>query len=259
MVLLRARFVALFYTFLLLISVSSAAAHVTRVEILSRADIQDGRTIGSAGAYEKIVCRVYFAVDPTNIHNRQIVDIDKAPRNANGEVEFSADLYLLRPKEMGKGNGAVLFEVSNRGGKGILRIVNGVSSSDAKGEFGDGFLMRQGYTIAWVGWEFDVAEGGDRLRLFAPVAHEPGGQSIRGLVRSDFTPAQRVDDMPLGHFLLGPTGGKSYPVDDPASSKNVLTVRDAPEDRRQERHRERRAGQHHHQVRPAVHERLGTP
>src|SRR5690242_15121072 len=123
MVLLRARFVALFYTFLLLISVSSAAAHVTRVEILSRADIQDGRTIGSAGAYEKIVCRVYFAVDPTNIHNRQIVDIDKAPRNANGEVEFSADLYLLRPKEMGKGNGAVLFEVSNRGGKGILRIV----------------------------------------------------------------------------------------------------------------------------------------
>jgi hypothetical protein len=232
MVLLRARFVALFCTALLLLSVSGAAAHVTRVEILSRTDIQDGRTFGSAGVYEKIVGRVYFAVDPTNIHNRQIIDVDKAPRNANGEVEFSADLYLLRPKDISKGNGAVLFEVSNRGGKGILRIVNGLSSSDAKAEFGDGFLMRQGYTIAWVGWEFDVAEGGDRLRLFAPVAHEPGGKTIRGLVRSDFTPAQRVDDMPLGHFLLGPTGGKSYPVDDPASSKNVLTVRDAPEDTR---------------------------
>jgi hypothetical protein len=232
MVLLRARFVALFCTALLLLSVSGAAAHVTRVEILSRTDIQDGRTFGSAGVYEKIVGRVYFAVDPTNIHNRQIIDVDKAPHNANGEVEFSADLYLLRPKDISKGNGAVLFEVSNRGGKGILRIVNGVSSSDAKAEFGDGFLMRQGYTIAWVGWEFDVAEGGDRLRLFAPVAHEPGGKTIRGLVRSDFTPAQRVDDMPLGHFLLGPTGGKSYPVDDPASSKNVLTVRDAPEDTR---------------------------
>lgn len=229
MVLLRARFVALFCTASLLLSVSGAAAHVTRVEILSRTDIQDGRTFGSAGVYEKIVGRVYFAVDPANIHNRQIVDVDKAPRNANGEVEFSADLYLLRPKDTSKGNGAVLFEVSNRGGKGILRIVNGVSSSDAKAEFGDGFLMRQGYTIAWVGWEFDVAEGSDRLRLFAPVAHEPGGKTIRGLVRSDFTPAQRVDDMPLGHFLLGPTGGNSYPVDDPASSKNVLTVRDAPE------------------------------
>jgi len=232
MVLLRARFVALFCTASLLLSVSGAAAHVTRVEILSRTDIQDGRTFGSAGVYEKIVGRVYFAVDPANIHNRQIIDVDKAPRNANGEVEFSADLYLLRPKDISKGNGAVLFEVSNRGGKGILRIVNGVSSSDAKAEFGDGFLMRQGYTIAWVGWEFDVAEGGDRLRLFAPVSHEPGGKTIRGLVRSDFTPAQRVDDMPLGHFLLGPTGGKSYPVDDPASSKNVLTVRDAPENAR---------------------------
>jgi hypothetical protein len=229
MVLLRARFVALFCTASLLLSVSGAAAHVTRVEILSRTDIQDGRTFGSAGVYEKIVGRVYFAVDPANIHNRQIVDVDKAPRNANGEVEFSADLYLLRPKDTSKGNGAVLFEVSNRGGKGILRIVNGVSSSDAKAKFGDGFLMRQGYTIAWVGWEFDVAEGGDRLRLFAPVAHEPGGKTIRGLVRSDFTPAQRVDDMPLGHFLLGPTGGNSYPVDEPASSRNVLTVRDAPE------------------------------
>ena len=232
MVLLRARFVALYCTALLLLSVSGAAAHVTRVEILSRTDIQDGRTFGSAGAYEKIVGRVYFAVDPANVHNRQIVDLDKAPRNANGEVEFSADIYLLRPKDISKGNGAVLFEVSNRGGKGILRIVNGVNSSDAKAEFGDGFLMRQGYTIAWVGWEFDVAEGGDRLRLFAAVAHEPGGKTIRGFVRSDFTLAQRVDDMPLGHFLLGPTGGKSYPVDDPASSKNVLTVRDAPENAR---------------------------
>ena len=166
---------------------------------------------GLAGPYEKIVGRVYFAVDPANIHNRQIVDLDKAPRNAQGEVEFSADLYLLKPKDMDKGNGAVLFEVSNRGGKGILHIVNGVTSSDPKEEFGDGFLMREGYTIAWVGWEADLAEQGDRLRLSAPVAHDPGGKAIRGLVRSDFTPAQKMDDMPLGHFLLGPTGGKSYP------------------------------------------------
>jgi hypothetical protein len=91
---------------------------------------------------------------------------------------------------MNKGNGSVLFEVSNRGGKGILHIVNGVTSSDPKAEFGDGFLMREGYTIAWVGWEADLAEQGDRLRLVAPVAHDPAGKPIRGLVRSDFTPAQ---------------------------------------------------------------------
>src|SRR6202021_272566 len=134
---------------------------------------------------------------------------------------------------MKKGNGAVLFEVSNRGGKGILHIVNGYSAADPNGEYGDGFLMREGYTIAWVGWEFDVADHGENLKLYAPVASDPGARGIRGLVRSDFTPAQKVEDMPLGHSLLGPTGGKSYPVDDPASAKNVLTVRDTPDGTRQ--------------------------
>jgi len=212
---------------------SSADAHVTRVEILSRADIQDGRAFGLAGAYERIIGRVYFAVNPENIHNRPIVDLDKAPRNAQGEVEFSADLYLFKPKDMAKGNNAVLFEVSNRGGKGILRLVNGGNTSDPNNEFGDGFLLREGYTIAWLGWQFDVADQGQNLRLSAPVAHDPGGKEIRGLVRSDFTPSQKRDDMPLGHILLGPAGGKSYPVDDPASPKNVLTVRDAPDGPRQ--------------------------
>jgi len=208
---------------------SSADTHVTRVEILSRADIQDGRAFGLAGAYERIIGRVYFAVNPENIHNRQIVDLDRAPRNAQGEVEFSADLYLFKPKDMTKGNNAVLFEVSNRGGKGILRLVNGGNTSDPNNEFGDGFLLREGYTIAWLGWQFDVADQGQNLRLSAPVAHDPGGKGIRGLVRSDFTPSQKRDDMPLGHILLGPAGGKSYAVDDPASAKNVLTVRDTPD------------------------------
>ena len=197
-------------------------ARVVRVEITSRADIQDGKPFGTAGAYEKITGRVYFAVDPANLHNRQIVDLDKAPRNAQGEVEFSADLYLLKPKDMAKGNQAVLFEVSNRGGRGILSIVNG-----REGEVGDGFLMRQGYTVAWVGWQFDLSAQGDRLRLSAPVAHDAGGKEIHGLVRTDFTPAEKRDDMPLGHILLGPDGGNSYPVDDPASEKNQLTVRDS--------------------------------
>jgi hypothetical protein len=184
-------------------------------------------SFGNAGAYEKIVGRVYFAVDPANLHNRQIVDLDKAPRNAQGEVEFSADLYLLKPKDITKGNGSVLFEVSNRGGQGILSLVNG-----REREYGDGFLMRQGYTIAWVGWEFDLSNQGERLRLSAPVAHEADGKEIHGLVRSDFTPSQKGDDWPLGHILLGPDGGNSYVVDDLQSPANVLTVRDTPSEAR---------------------------
>jgi hypothetical protein len=215
------------------ICASAAEAHVTRVEIISRTDVQEGREFGLAGAYERIIGLVYFAVDPENIHNRQIVDIDKAPRNAQGQVEFSADLYLYKPKDMNKGNGAVLFEVSNRGGREILRLVDGGNSSGPDGEIGDGFLLRQGYTVAWVGWEFDLADEGERVRLIAPVARDAGGKEIRGLVRSDFTLAEKRDDMPLGHIMLGPSGGKGYPVVDPVSAKNVLTVRDTPGGRRQ--------------------------
>jgi hypothetical protein len=218
---LRAR--VIWFLLMSAILVSLAQARVVRVEISSRADVAEGKPFGNAGAYEKIVGRVYFAVDPANLHNRQIVDLDKAPRNAHGEVEFSADLYLLKPKDMAKGNQAVLFEVSNRGGRGILSLVNG-----RDGEYGDGFLMRQGYTVAWVGWEFDLSSQGERLRLSAPIAQDPGGKEIHGLVRTDFTPAEKRDDMPLGHILLGPDGGNSYPVDDPANQKNVLTARDTP-------------------------------
>src|SRR5580765_6585566 len=205
------------------IFIPATQARVVRVEIASRTDINDGKPFGAAGAYEKITGHVFFAVDPANLHNRQIVDLDKAPRSPKGEVEFSADLYLLKPKDMAKGNQAVLFEVSNRGGRGIVFLANG-----REGEFGDGFLMRQGYTVAWVGWQFDLSAQGDRLRLSAPVAHDPGGKESHGLVRTDFTPAEKRDDMPLGHILLGPDGGNSYPVDDPANQKNVLTARDTP-------------------------------
>jgi hypothetical protein len=223
------RLSARFMTVLLLCTafIATSQARVVRVEIASRTDIDNGKHFGAAGAYEKITGRVYFAVDPANLHNRQIVDLDKAPRNAHGEVEFSADLYLLKPKDMSKGNQSVLFEVSNRGGRGIVFLANG-----REGEYGDGFLMRQGYTIAWVGWEFDLSSQGERLRLSAPVAHEADGKEIHGLVRSDFTPSQKRDDWPLGHILLGPDGGNSYAVDDPQSPANVLTVRDAPTEAR---------------------------
>jgi len=223
------RFRARVIWFLLMsaILVPLAQARVVRVDVTSRTDVQEGKPFGNSGAYEKIIGRVYFAVDPSNLHNRQIVDLDKAPRNAKGEVEFSADLYLLKPKDMTKGNGSVLFEVSNRGGRGILSLVNG-----RDGESGDGFLMRQGYTIAWVGWEFDLSSQGERLRLTAPIAHDPGGKEIHGLVRGDFTPSEKRNDWPLGHILLGPDGGNSYQVDDPQSSANVLTVRDTPTEAR---------------------------
>lgn len=224
---LRKHAVLIFATALLL---TTANARVVRVEVTSRTDLQQGKPFGLAGAYEKIVGRVYFAVRPDNAHNRKIVDLDKAPRNAQGEVEFSADLYLVRPKDPNKGNGAVVFEVSNRGGRGILNIVNGAGGGN---EVGDGFFMNHGYTVAWVGWEYDIADQPQSLKLYAPAAHGEGGAEIHGLARADFNPSEKVNDMPLGHILLGANGGKSYAVDDPASAKNILTVRDTPTGERQ--------------------------
>ena len=104
-------------------------AEVTRVEITSKQDILGGKSFGAAGAYEKLTGKVYFAVDPNNPHNKIIVDLDKAPRNAQGKVEFSADIFIVRPKDPSKGNGALIFDIPNRGNKGVLSAFNRAKGS----------------------------------------------------------------------------------------------------------------------------------
>ncbi len=150
---------------------AAAEGRVERVEILSRSDLLVSKSFGLAGPYEKIIARVHFKVRPDNPHNKQIVDLEKAPRDGSGEVEFSADLYLLRPKEANRGNGALLLEIPNRGGKGILRIINRASGSadpSTGAEVGDGFLMRQGFTIGWVRAGSDAPRRAARTRQRGP-------------------------------------------------------------------------------------------
>jgi alpha/beta hydrolase family protein len=199
-------------------------AGVTRIEIISRADLLNGKEFGVAGAYEKIAARVYFAVDPNNPHNKIIVDLDKAQRNEQGLVEFSADLYILRPKDLNRGNGAALFEIPNRGGKAMVRFFNhgrGGGDFTTEAEMGDGFLMRRGFTLVWLGWQFDVPDGDRALRLYAPVA-TVNGKPITGWVRSDFVFNTKVFDVSLGH-----RGQKAQPAIDPDSAEYKLTVRDS--------------------------------
>jgi hypothetical protein len=163
--------------------VAPASARVVRVDIVSRGPVLDGQAFGNFGAYEKIWARVCFAVQAEDAHNRGIVDLDKAPRNAEGEVEFSADLFLLRPVQ--GGNGALLLEIPNRGGKSMLRLVDGGTYSidpTTASDFGDGWLLRQGYTIAALGWQWDAPDLPGNLRLYAPVAKN-GSQPIRAAAR----------------------------------------------------------------------------
>ena len=209
---------------LLLTVAPFAAARVTRVEIKTREDINGGKPFGLAGPYERLIGKVYFKVDPHNPHNGVIVDLDKADRDRDGLVEFSADVYILKPKDPNRGSGSLLLDIPNRGGRGIVRLANfGTNQS----EFGDGFLMRQGITIVWVGWQFDVRDQQGLLRLYAPIARD-GAKSITGLLRSDFIVPERTSEQPLAHIVNGSVGGTEYAVADPSAAANVLTVRDRP-------------------------------
>ena len=129
---------------------ASAQARVTRIEITKQEPFAAGQAFGNVGAYEKVVGRFRGELDPTSPLNAVIIDLDKAPRNARGMVEYSADFYILKPVDVTKGNGALLYELANRGNKGILPRFNYAAGTNdpASGQHaGDGFLMRQGYTL----------------------------------------------------------------------------------------------------------------
>ena len=170
---------------------------------------------------------LHFAVDPRNSANRVIADLDKAPRNASGLVEFSSDFYLLKPKDAARGNGTLLYEVSNRGGKGMLGFFNFATGSldPAKAaEFGDGFLLSQGFALLWVGWQFDPPMREGLVHVFAPTAREADGRAIQGLVRSDFVV---IEASKLAS--LADRDHQAYAVADANDPAAVLTVRDSVE------------------------------
>jgi reactive intermediate/imine deaminase len=217
---------------------ATAFADVVRIEITDRSAVLDGKSFGAAGPYVRIIGKVHFAVDPELPANRAIADITLAPRNAEGRVEFSSDLYLLRPRDASRGNGTVLLEIGNRGRKGLLSTFNlarGSLDPRTAQELGDGFLLEQGYTLAWLGWQADVHDHLEPLytdvkagtppdphlmRFHAPVATE-AGKPITGWVRSDFIP-----DRKSLSFHLADRTHKPYLVVEPDHPGVRLTVRD---------------------------------
>jgi len=202
-----------------------AVAEVARIDVEKRRDVLSGKGFGLAGGYEILEGRIHFAFDPGVEPNRITTDIDKAPLDDRGRVPHSADFYLVKPKRLDKGNQTLLLEVGNRGGKGLLSffdLAEGSLDPSTEANFGDGFLLERGFTLLWVGWQWDTPRRPGIMRMYPPVT-----AGVRGVVRSDFVPIQKETDHSLADRDHLP-----YPVADPDAQENVLTVRDSVEGER---------------------------
>lgn len=201
----------------------TAHAEVIRFDVLQSGPAFEGRSFGNVGPYVKVTARATIAVDPNDPRNAVIADIDQAPRNAQGKVEATADVVLLRPADPSCGNGTLLVDVPNRGTKlapqGFDDVAQPAASEASKAaDAGIGFTHGQGYTMAWIGWQADIPSLPDQLALKAPVL-----TGVTGAARDEFL---------FDHMRSPATATLSWPIADPASL--VVTVRakwDAPREK----------------------------
>jgi hypothetical protein len=179
----------------------------------------EGQAFGAAGPYEKLTGRVFGEVDPTAPENAGIMNLDKAPRTATGRVAYSADLYILKPIDLTKGNRKMFYGVLNRGSKLDLVLLNNAPYGEQNNnpttvaDTGNGFLLRQGYTIVWSGWQVRGKTGAQCCVDTKPSfmgAELPvplnNGQAIVGNVRDLFVGQQQSN--PPDHQ----TATLSYPL-----------------------------------------------
>lgn len=190
--------------FVLVLAAQTASAEVVRVDVRSRDDF---------GTHERVIARVHYAVDPRLAANQAIADLAAAPRNAAGRVEFEGDLLLFLPKRSASARGTVFLEVVNRGRDQSLGLMSDARQRDLAPEnwnLGDRFLLEQGFTVAFLGWQFDVQRG-DGLALTVPTA------PVSGVVRTSVITVSRS----------GPGGaiGLAYCAADPSQPDATLTFR----------------------------------
>jgi hypothetical protein len=195
---------------------------VVQIDIQRRETVLAGASFGSVGPYEKIAGVLHCAVDPALPLHARIADIELAPRNARGLVESRADFYLLRP--VGGGNRGLLLDVPNRGRKVALGMLNSTPRSNdpaSREDFGNGFLMRHGWTVAWVGWQHDVPREDGLMALSVPRV-----AGVSGRVRCEFRPNTRAEVLPLAdrYHIPQPVAR----LDDPEAALTVCEHADAP-------------------------------
>ncbi len=202
-------------TTLIVLLPAVASAEVAKVTIANRVTVAGGQAFGTTGPYEKLTGTIEFALDPKEPHNARITDLGRAAQDASGRVHFTSDMMVLRPTDPAKGNGVLLFEVINRGRLGLLDRFNSADGADdpmAPADFGNGYLMREGYTLVFVGWQFDIRP--PQIRVEAPA--------IDGLIEAikvRFLPDAKANEAALSDAPL-------YQPVNPADPASSLTVRE---------------------------------
>ena len=176
------------------------------------------------GPYERLIGKAIYEMDPEDSQAKQIVDSDKAKVNSKGLIEFHGDIDILKPVDLARGNHRLLYDVNNRGKRTVLRNFNDAPASAdplSVEHAGNGFLMRQGYTIIWSGWQGDILPSKDQLSIELPEAYQ-NGKRIRGRIRSEFIADEEgVISLPLS----GNTSVRSYETISLDTEQATLTRR----------------------------------
>ncbi len=187
---------------------------ITAIEIKAVEPFADGAPFGAAGAYERVIGVATGAIDPALPGNKGIALIDKAPRNADGKVEYTTDFFILRPKDPAKGKGRILYEVNNRGRKMLFGNIcdgpQGMNDPKTVADVGNGFPLRQGWTIVWSGWDPDAPRANMGLGLTAPVATEDGKPIVQ-TVHDEFVSGTRggtIEVFKLSYEMASPDGAR---------------------------------------------------
>ena len=174
-----------------------ADARIVEINVQSTKPFADGAAYGAAGAYERVIGVAKGELDPADARNKVVKNLDRAPRNSRGMVEYEVEFDLLRPADSGKGNGKILFDVTNRGRRFLhiwlmdaqplaANINNPLTISDV----GNALFLRQGYTIVWSGWDPYAPKVNNGMTIKVPVATDSGKPIVR-TIREELVSATR--------------------------------------------------------------------
>ena len=184
-----------------LLPAGHAHAQITRFDVdVVESPALAGERYGTVGQYERLRGIAYGEVDPADPHNRDIVNLERAPRNARGKVEYQTVVEIYRPMEMSRWNHAIYHTVPNRGGDGA----------------GEDALLERGFALVRVGWQGDIEPRSDNIVAMLPVAKRADGSPIVG---------RALEELIFGDHDAVSTAELSYPAASLDPSKATLTVR----------------------------------